>query len=475
MSRSGRGVLHNFLVCRSNSRFCVPLKSTGRLSRISIWFFGIVLLFTLPFTGCSLGREGARSFRSDHSLDFPTYVRSLRCIMPREEWQELLKMPREDQEKVINRFWRYRDPTPTTAKNERMEEHFSRLEQLRQESLDGNFGSSSLDSDLERIYIKYGQPDEDRDESLLWDHEFYRSFVYGELEYLFTFDRSGSLVWTNFPGVVDLSNFRVCDILPHDYYSFEHGYIEASFAQGFFYEEDMMRVEAYYSFALPDLELHRSAGAFAGSYEKGFLAFGPGMIEKMRVVEEVEVVGSGRITGGKLVTGRLELLLSPGSYRLAISLRDLLSKKIAVCTIDSTPVAQPDSLAVGGPVFGLAPDVPVGEGPFVRHGIGLIPNPSRLYYTDDALLLYMEVYNLEPSDEGVFRYEGTYTVRGKNILRAPRILHEVYSSTDPAPWVLTRIDILGLPPDDYGLEIEVSDRNNGRRVASDVSFRVIAR
>ena len=395
--------------------------------------------------------------------------------MPREDWHELQEMPREDREPLIEEFWRHRDPTPTTARNERKEEHFRRLEQLGRESRGYGFDSAPLDSDFATVYIKYGRPDEEREESLPWDHEIYRSFVYSKLEYLFTFDRTGSLVWTNLSGVGDPANFHVCEMLPYDSYSFGAGYMEVSFAHAFFHEKDVTRVEAYYSFPLSELTLRHSADAFSGSYEKGFVAFDAGMVEKMRAVEEVEVVGSGRIPGGKLVTGQLELLLPPGRYQLAISLRDLVSSRIAVCRIDSTPVARPDSLTVGGPILGLAPDAPIGEGPFMKHGIGVIPNPSGIYFRDDTLLLYMELYNLYPSGEGVFLYEGTYTVRGRNILKDPRIFHEIYSSTDPVPWILARIDLSDLPPDDYGLRIDLGDRRNGRRVASDVSFRLIAR
>lgn len=63
----------------------------------------------------------------------------------------------EEREKFIEQFWLRRDPTPGTAKNEFMEEHYRRIAYANQ-----HFAAnvSGWKTDQGRIYITYGPPDE---------------------------------------------------------------------------------------------------------------------------------------------------------------------------------------------------------------------------------------------------------------------------------------------------------------------------
>jgi GWxTD domain-containing protein len=63
-----------------------------------------------------------------------------------------------DREQFIEQFWKRRDPTPDTERNEYREEHYRRIAYTNQ-----HFGSQSFDgwkTDRGRIYIIYGRPDE---------------------------------------------------------------------------------------------------------------------------------------------------------------------------------------------------------------------------------------------------------------------------------------------------------------------------
>ena len=63
----------------------------------------------------------------------------------------------QEREKFIEQFWLRRDPTPGTAKNEFMEEHYRRIAYSNQ-----HFAAavSGWKTDQGRIYITYGPPDE---------------------------------------------------------------------------------------------------------------------------------------------------------------------------------------------------------------------------------------------------------------------------------------------------------------------------
>ncbi len=64
-----------------------------------------------------------------------------------------------ERERFLEEFWRRRDPTPDTAENEARSEFLARIEYANR-----SFGGAGLDrgmfSDMGRVYIRYGEPDE---------------------------------------------------------------------------------------------------------------------------------------------------------------------------------------------------------------------------------------------------------------------------------------------------------------------------
>jgi len=68
----------------------------------------------------------------------------------------------EEREKFIEQFWLRRDPTPGTSENEFKEEHYRRIAYANEHSAAGVPGWKT---DLGRIYITYGPPDEIADHS----------------------------------------------------------------------------------------------------------------------------------------------------------------------------------------------------------------------------------------------------------------------------------------------------------------------
>lgn len=59
--------------------------------------------------------------------------------------------------KLIKKFWKHRDPDPTTPENERLMEHFRRLRFARENF---HFTAPPYYDDRGKIYIKYGPPDD---------------------------------------------------------------------------------------------------------------------------------------------------------------------------------------------------------------------------------------------------------------------------------------------------------------------------
>lgn len=74
-------------------------------------------------------------------------------------WLRLLKKSDSGLSKKIKTFWVFKDPVPTTEKNERLIEHWQRIAYARENFKNENTNVYGTD-DRGLVYVKYGEPDE---------------------------------------------------------------------------------------------------------------------------------------------------------------------------------------------------------------------------------------------------------------------------------------------------------------------------
>lgn len=103
-----------------------------------------------------------RSFEVEESgpprgSEFARMLEPLSYIADAREIDVLRKLPPEGQAAGWNEFWRRRDPTPETPRNEAMLEFFRRV---RHSERHFQTVGPGWRSDMGRIYIKYGEPDQ---------------------------------------------------------------------------------------------------------------------------------------------------------------------------------------------------------------------------------------------------------------------------------------------------------------------------
>ena len=103
-----------------------------------------------------------RSFEVEESgpprgKEFERILEPLSYIAPPSEIEWLRSLPPDQQAAGWQEFWRRRDPTPDTPRNEAMLEFFRRLRYTEQHFQ--GFGPGWR-SDMGRIYIKFGPPDQ---------------------------------------------------------------------------------------------------------------------------------------------------------------------------------------------------------------------------------------------------------------------------------------------------------------------------
>lgn len=112
--------------------------------------------------------EGRSRWRVERSFDveesgpprgreYERMLEPLSYIASSEEIDDLRSLPADQQERGWQEFWRRRDPTPDTARNEALLEFFRRVRHAEQHFQ--GFGPGWR-SDMGRIYIKFGPPDQ---------------------------------------------------------------------------------------------------------------------------------------------------------------------------------------------------------------------------------------------------------------------------------------------------------------------------
>jgi len=136
----------------------------------------------------------AWSMLSVIKADFEKAVDQLRYIATGDEMERLKKSKKEDQLIEWAEFWKSKDPTPGTQKNELMEEYYRRLRYVER-----NFGvwnKEGWETDMGRIYMIYGHPDEIERHPFEMEAKPYQVWYYYDTQIKVVFvDQTGTGEW----------------------------------------------------------------------------------------------------------------------------------------------------------------------------------------------------------------------------------------------------------------------------------------
>lgn len=111
--------------------------------------------------------------------DYEEKISQVTYIARRGEADSLKRASSETRDSLWQRFWKSRDPTPDTEKNEFKDEYYEKVNFANQQ-----YGSSiepGWKTDMGRIYIKYGQPDEIEKHPFDIDSQPYEIWYYYQL------------------------------------------------------------------------------------------------------------------------------------------------------------------------------------------------------------------------------------------------------------------------------------------------------
>ncbi|MXY48838.1 MAG: GWxTD domain-containing protein [Gemmatimonadetes bacterium] len=184
-----------------------------------------------------------------------------------------------------------------------------------------------------------------------------------------------------------------------------------------------------------------------------------------------------------------ERVVAPsGDYTLAVQVRDETSQKIGVYR---RPVRLSDysgeELLISDLKLATLITPSGVQGPFVRNGLNITPNPGRLYIRENPVYVYYEVYNLNLDGEGKTAYEILYEISPRNgnerrgwSARGQGDMQTVMMVFSGAGYAAedreyTSLDTSSLPAGEYVLTVTFTDLNAGSSVTKSANFLVMER
>ena len=184
-----------------------------------------------------------------------------------------------------------------------------------------------------------------------------------------------------------------------------------------------------------------------------------------------------------------ERVVAPaGDFTLAVQVQDETSQRIGVYLrpVTLSDYSGEDLLISDLKLATLITPSGV-QGPFVRKGLNITPNPGRLYIRENPVYVYYEIYNLAMDPNGKTEYEILYEIspvagieRRDWSARRQRDMQTVMMafsgegiSTEDREY--TSLDTSGLPAGEYVLTVTFTDLNAGSTVSKSVNFLVMVR
>ncbi|UCH78845.1 MAG: GWxTD domain-containing protein [Candidatus Coatesbacteria bacterium] len=177
-----------------------------------------------------------------------------------------------------------------------------------------------------------------------------------------------------------------------------------------------------------------------------------------RVLARTAPVPDDRDVSSPLSVSQVRVAAPPGDYRLEVGVGDLGGGDTRVSSFDLAVPAPPtdgpftSDLKLASSVAPVGPEV---GGEFVKNGLNVIPNPTKLVSDNDPVLpIYFELYRLPVQAGGkttfILRYDVSQ-LSGRRFARVERLLE-----TEAADVIrVETLDLRGIPPGSYVVAIQV--------------------
>jgi GWxTD domain-containing protein len=420
-------------------------------------------------------------------------------------------------EVFLRRFWKERDPTPTTPVNERWLEHCRRVAYANV-----HFAAPKLDlpgwqTKRGEFYIRYGEPrvkwrelgeigtgvglipprwvwaygQEGKEVSLV----FADTFLNGEYNFPFPDKSWGSADFRNSPATVAL---RMVEADPEDY---QHDYGAEPLDYAYRTVEfrgpgNMTELDVVYGVPNPNLSFTRSGQMAEAVIDRRAVLFDRDWNEVARREDRqsFRVPPTQTVNPNRMVVEKAAFQVPPGEYWLALNVRDRESERLGIVK-DRLLVRDftRDSLTISSLVLANELASESGSERFRRGKYVVVPRLSRHFQASQPLLVYYEVYGIHVDLWGRNWYQTEYTIakvrdkrsvlsralatltapfgRGKKWESVSSSLESRGSSEMEVGQL--EVDMSGAAAGDYVLRLAVTDMNTGQRIEGEAEFTLV--
>lgn len=435
---------------------------------------------------------------------------SLRDLLDPKELQDFIRQDSSGRMEWLKRYWSFKDPTPTTARNEWKEEFDSRVD-FALANFHSVFGEKPWD-DRGDIYIKLGAPPE-RELSVdnswkgtteRWkgplttgEEEFYRTA--GEI---WTYFIRGKEVHFQFEDMKFTGNFT---LVPYqssnrtenlDYlsnYQVEKTNVETSKAiyrhdyggksMDFAWEVIKFRTlknvyEILVNVGIPTDKIGRDSLGTIRYDQQIAIKNANGEIirsDSNRVVQKIP-----NVLDDLMLVDQKQFFLTPGAYTVALQIRDHINGKIGLYQDNLFLPAYTDSgsgLSLSRAILSskVIDGLPGKEDDkFYLNGHWVYPNPGHVFFKDQVpdIKAYFEIYNLQPKNDSLkfltISYLIKYSEHDSAMVTSDtmQIVHPGFQPGTVAYQILPLNSNPHLEPGDYIWRIDVVDLNAPYKVES---------
>jgi tetratricopeptide (TPR) repeat protein len=471
--------------------------------------------------------------RIQNQTDADLIFEEIKYIATDEEWKNYRRRETPAERIAFFRqFWARRDPTPAAPLNARLAEHYRRLLHA-EKNYEYDLWRSRLTpgddvvllrfprtyllnkefNDLGLIYLRHGEPDEQattvaaEQGNMSW--RYYRRGDLPEMTFHFyrhppeqnwrltptldpelLADREDwgaeyfQLLREDNPGrqfslrsrMGEESQASVETALTTDRHSWDKKIAPLDipgYAATFRGENAETVLEVYYGLPIFEIMEKTPAGIAEIRIEKGLALHDMAWNAVDEQTREVVIPrGNRTLDKDELFLDVLRAAAAPDSYHVAIHARpqnaDLLGDKhfeIKLPDYSAPRLALSDIILA----FTIAPETK--ESKFVKNGLQIVPNPTRVFSTAKPVSVYFEIYHLQPDKNGETRFSVEYTL---SRISAPKLLGIIGGDKKTSITVradrqgdaafapeLIALDVSNLEAGDYALMVSVRDEQSG--------------
>ncbi len=467
---------------------------------------GLLVTLSLCLCNCvSISVDTAyRKAWNETSPEHRNQYLELEPVFTKEEKALFLRMTdQKERDAYLKRFWKSKDPTPTTGRNEFKEEHERRVAYAKY-FFSSYFRGDRLWDDRGKVYVKYGEPDE-RSANLSGVQEDIGSAYADATPYVdmlagesWSYHRHNLEVWFQ-----DKRGDGYYELVPYAG-EVKPGYgkqsMEAIFAAQMASKIEIPTEKYLHDYGGEPLDYALDVVRFRNTEDEYEVSVSLGVPlkyldsddERISFVKSIvifdndykevalhnsEVNTKRSETSGLLAVSWDRFILKPGEYTIGVEVKDLISQRVGIYKKNILLPSHVHSSQRGISQIVMATDIrkaaPKDSLLLQRNGLVISSLPSRIYYPKQEIYFYYEIYDLKLDRSG-----RAYYIIQADLLNMKTKKKITLYRTNPIEcrfshtYEVDKIDASELKPADYILIIAVKDVLADKEKSTLAAFRV---